>query len=81
MCALALVYPDGREQAFEGEVVGEVVAVPRGTNGFGYDPIFIPQGKAITFAEMNLSEKNQVSHRKKAVLQLIDFLHQAKKSG
>jgi XTP/dITP diphosphohydrolase len=72
---------DNKEYMFTGICPGQITSKPSGDQGFGYDPIFIPQGKAITFAEMNLSEKNQVSHRKKAVLQLIDFLYQAKKSG
>jgi len=46
-----------------------------GTNGFGYDPVFIPVGSDITFANMDITEKNKFSHRKKAVQQLIDFLN------
>jgi len=63
VCALALVYPDGREQAFEGEVVGEVVATPRGTNGFGYDPIFVATGHTETFGELDPAVKHAMSHR------------------
>jgi XTP/dITP diphosphohydrolase len=72
---------DNKEYMFTGICPGQITSQPCGDQGFGYDPIFIPQGSNITFSEMTLSEKNQVSHRKKAVLQLIDFLHPAKKSG
>jgi XTP/dITP diphosphohydrolase len=72
VCALALVYPDGREQAFEGEVVGEVVAVPRGTHGFGYDPIFVAKGYSETFGELDPAIKHAISHRAHAFAQFVD---------
>ncbi len=71
VCALALVYPDGREQAFEGEVVGEVVAVPRGTNGFGYDPIFVASGHTETFGELGPAVKHAMSHRADAFAKFV----------
>ena len=71
VCALALVYPDGREQAFEGEVVGEVLATPRGTNGFGYDPIFVATGHTETFGELDPSVKHAMSHRADAFAKFV----------
>ena len=59
---------------FEGEVKGSIATEPRGTNGFGYDPVFIPEGETRTFAEMSSEEKNAISHRKNAVMKLLDFL-------
>ncbi len=65
---------DGREKTFEGIVEGEIAKEKRGKAGFGYDPVFIPNGYNITFAEMNLEEKNKISHRGKAVEKLVNFL-------
>jgi len=65
---------DGEEHLFEGIVEGEILEQPRGNEGFGYDPLFQPQGYAITFAEMAMDEKNRISHRGKAIQQLADFL-------
>jgi len=59
---------------FEGIVTGEISTEKRGTDGFGYDPIFIPKGQSKTFAEMTLAEKNQQSHRARAFEKMIDFL-------
>ncbi len=59
---------------FEGIVEGKIALAPRGTKGFGYDPIFIPKGFRRTFAEMNDNEKNMISHRARAVAKLVDFL-------
>jgi XTP/dITP diphosphohydrolase len=66
---------DGKEHLFEGEVRGEIVREKSGGMGFGYDPIFRPKGYDITFAEMELGEKNKISHRGKAVQQLVNFLN------
>ncbi|HET6874825.1 MAG TPA: RdgB/HAM1 family non-canonical purine NTP pyrophosphatase [Acidimicrobiales bacterium] len=63
--ALAL-WPDGREVVAEGAVEGTIVQEARGTNGFGYDPVFEPDGTGRTFAEMSVDEKNAVSHRGRA---------------
>ncbi|MDF1721272.1 MAG: RdgB/HAM1 family non-canonical purine NTP pyrophosphatase [Minwuia sp.] len=71
ICALALVWPDGTEAAFEGRVEGEIVWPPRGTRGFGYDPVFRPAGHAITFGEMDPDAKHGMSHRADAFRQLI----------
>jgi XTP/dITP diphosphohydrolase len=65
---------DGQQHLFEGVVKGTITTAPRGSAGFGYDPIFVPDGSAKTFAEMTLEEKNQWSHRARAVKKLIDFL-------
>jgi XTP/dITP diphosphohydrolase len=66
-CALVLAHPDGREAAFEGVVQGTWCWPPRGEGGFGYDPIFIPEGEHRTFAEMSPAAKEAVSHRARAV--------------
>jgi XTP/dITP diphosphohydrolase len=63
-----------KEHHFEGICEGTITAEPKGTNGFGYDPVFIPSGATQTFAEMTLQEKNKFSHRKKATAQLLAFL-------
>ncbi len=66
---------EGREYLFEGICKGRINEIQQGVEGFGYDPIFIPDGAEKTFAEMTLAEKNEFSHRKKATTQLIDFLN------
>lgn len=65
---------DGKNYEFKGEVFGTITESKRGTAGFGYDPIFIPNGYTKTFAEMTSEEKNAISHRSIAVQKLIDFL-------
>ena len=62
-CALALAWPDGTCETFEGRVEGTLTFPPRGNNGFGYDPVFIPDGHDITFAEMAVDKKHAISHR------------------
>ena len=76
ICVLCLVWPDGREVVFEGEACGSLTFPPRGENGFGYDPIFVPDGYDVTFGEMDPAEKHAMSHRadafnklKKAILE------------
>ncbi|MFM9005664.1 MAG: RdgB/HAM1 family non-canonical purine NTP pyrophosphatase [Flavobacteriales bacterium] len=64
----------GEEHQFEGVVEGVILNQPRGTEGFGYDPVFVPEGRASTFAEMTLSEKNMLSHRGRALQKLAAFL-------
>jgi XTP/dITP diphosphohydrolase len=64
----------GEEHLFEGRVEGRIIDEYRGTEGFGYDPIFVPEGGEATFAEMPLEEKNVISHRARAVEKLKDFL-------
>ena len=72
-CVIALI-TDGKEYLFEGKVEGIILHEKHGEKGFGYDPIFRPAGYNCTFAEMSMEEKNIISHRGKAVMQLIDFL-------
>jgi XTP/dITP diphosphohydrolase len=70
VCALAVVWPDGREAVFEGDVHGKLVWPPRGTHGFGYDPVFVADGETITFGEMDPDRKHAMSHRAAAVKKL-----------
>lgn len=70
---LAFVDAHG-ERIFEGEVQGTITTEARGSGGFGYDPIFMPEGSTLTFAEMGKAEKNTISHRGRAVARLVDFL-------
>ena len=65
---------DGKEYFFEGRVNGTIATEIMGDNGFGYDPIFIPDGFSKSFAQMSPEEKNAISHRGKAVEKLNDFL-------
>jgi XTP/dITP diphosphohydrolase len=67
---------DGEQYIFEGIVNGRIIDEKRGTNGFGYDPIFIPENETRTFAEMELMEKNKFSHRARALEKMIIFLNQ-----
>lgn len=64
-----------KEYQFEGICEGQILTERSGTNGFGYDPIFVPDGSTVSFANMSMDEKNQFSHRKKAVQKLIEFLN------
>lgn len=66
---------DKKEYFFEGICNGKIISERKGTNGFGYDPVFIPDGSDQTFAEMDMTEKNKFSHRKKAMEKLINFLN------
>lgn len=65
---------NGKEHQFEGICEGQIIGHYRGTAGFGYDPVFVPEGDTRTFAEMSLEEKNKFSHRGKAMKKLISFL-------
>ena len=69
------LYWEGIEYRFEGIVKGQIAAVKTGSEGFGYDPIFIPEGETRSFAEMSLSEKNQFSHRARAIEKLVSFFN------
>jgi XTP/dITP diphosphohydrolase len=66
VCAAALVLADGTEFTVLGEMVGHLARAPRGTGGFGYDPIFVPEGDTRTTAEFDPAEKDAISHRGKA---------------
>jgi XTP/dITP diphosphohydrolase len=66
-CAAALVLPDGAERVVEGRLYGHLAAAPRGTNGFGYDPIFVPDSAGFTTAEMEPAAKDAISHRGRAL--------------
>jgi XTP/dITP diphosphohydrolase len=70
-CALALATPDESVRVFEGQVFGTLVWPPRGTHGFGYDPMFVPEGYAETFGEMEPWRKHAISHRARAFEKLI----------
>ncbi len=70
VCVAAYVHPDGTEFVVEGEMAGTLIDASRGANGFGYDPIFIPQGHQITSAEMTSELKDSISHRGKALAAL-----------
>ena len=67
---------EGENYLFEGRIQGKIAKERRGESGFGYDPIFIPNGYEKTFAELSLNEKNKISHRAIAVGKLIEFLEQ-----
>jgi XTP/dITP diphosphohydrolase len=71
VAALALAWPDGACEVFEGRVDGTLVWPPRGAKGFGYDPIFVPDGHTITFGEMDPAKKHTMSHRARAFAKLI----------
>ncbi len=70
VCALALVTPEGEAAVFEGEVHGQLVWPPRGSKGFGYDPVFIAEGETLTFGEMEPALKHAMSHRARAMAKL-----------
>jgi len=68
------LFIEGNENQFEGIVDGKIATKPRGNGGFGYDPVFVPDGYDTTFAEMAPEEKNRISHRGKSISKLVDFL-------
>lgn len=70
-CTLVLMWPDGHDEVFEGVLPGQVVWPPRGVEGHGYDPIFMPDGHDVTLGEMPPAMKNSLSHRARAVEQMI----------
>ncbi len=74
VCVLAFVTPNGVERIFAGRVGGQVLTVPRGSEGFGYDPLFLVAGFNRTMAELDLAEKNSISHRGQAFRQFRDYL-------
>lgn len=74
VCAAAAAFPDGRELAVEGEMRGILLHAPRGSNGFGYDPVFQPDGESRSSAELTAEEKDAISHRGKAFRALAPLL-------
>lgn len=69
-CAIALVDPEGREHTLEGKCFGKIAETPSGAAGFGYDPLFIPDGYEKSFADLTAEEKNAISHRGRALAQV-----------
>ncbi len=65
-CALAFAWPDGTSRTFSGVVEGTLTFPPRGTNGFGYDPVFVPAGDILTYGEMSMADKRATNHRARA---------------
>ena len=70
-CTLAIAWPDGAQALYEGRVAGSLTWPPRGTLGFGYDPVFVPEGRSQTFAEIDPDEKHRISHRADAFARLV----------
>ena len=81
VCAAAVVLPDGTERAVEGSVDGSIIRETRGDGGFGYDPIFVPTGYALTFAQIPAAEKYAMSHRGRALQQLAPVLRDLLATG
>jgi XTP/dITP diphosphohydrolase len=77
VCALTLAVPDGSVRTFQGQIDGTLVYPPRGERGFGYDPVFVPEGHAVTFGEMDPAQKHAMSHRARAFRQLVDAVFRA----
>jgi XTP/dITP diphosphohydrolase len=71
---ITFIDADGQQQSFEGTIKGSILEEGRGDRGFGYDPVFVPNGHALTFAEMDATQKNSMSHRSVAVKKLAEFL-------
>ena len=74
VCCIALAFPEGEMKTFVGYAEGRIGQEPRGKKGFGYDPVFLPEGHERTFAEMGPQEKDSLSHRGKAIEKLAEFL-------
>jgi len=74
VCALCLALPNGEEEIFEGHIDGKLTFPAQGEKGFGYDPIFTPNGYDITFAEMDAAEKHKISHRARAFTKFLEYL-------
>jgi XTP/dITP diphosphohydrolase len=74
VCVIALAKNGRVEAFFKGECIGGIGYAPKGKNGFGYDPLFIPQGYDVSMAEMASGEKNAISHRRNALKKLADYL-------
>lgn len=76
VCALAHVTPGGKRRVFRGEMPGRITTAPRGDNGFGYDPVFVPEDHDVTTAEMSAGDKDAISHRGQAVRAFVDWLRE-----
>ena len=81
VCAMALALPDGGEEVVRRDWEGQVALVPAGDNGFGYDPIFVPEGLAVTSAQLAPDAKNAISHRGQAVRAIVPVLAQLVHQG
>ncbi len=77
---ITMVFPDGEILTARGECPGRIITVPAGENGFGYDPLFVPDGYNKTFAQLTAEEKNRISHRAKALEKLEQLLDERKNS-
>ena len=78
VCVITMVTPDGKVIQARGEVHGELLRAPAGEGGFGYDPVFVPEGEELTFAEMSPEAKNAISHRGRAMAKLAEWLAERK---
>lgn len=74
-CVISLAWPDGQYKVFAGQVDGKIAFHKMGAGGFGYDPLFVPEGFTSSFAQISQEEKNKISHRGRAVEKLKDFLN------
>ena len=74
VCALAFVTPEGKEHVFNGAVEGRIAVRPLGQSGFGYDPLFVPEGHQRSFAQMSPQDKDSMSHRGRAIRAFVGFL-------
>ena len=81
VCAMALALPDGGTEVTRGQMAGTLVSEPRGSNGFGYDPIFVAVGNTRTNAELSPAEKDAISHRGKAVRAMVEVLRRHLATG
>ena len=69
---LCIAWPDGHDEIFEGSISGQIVWPMKGTKGFGFDPVFLPDGQTKTFGEMSPEKKHSMSHRSVAFKKLLD---------
>lgn len=76
VCCIAIAFNGEIIAEFEGEVKGEIASAPRGADGFGYDPVFVPDGFDRTFGEMSAEEKDKISHRRRALEQALEFVEE-----
>lgn len=74
VCALAMVSPDGERRVWHGRMPGRIAEAPAGENGFGYDPLFIPDGLSVSSAQLSAEDKDAISHRGAAVRAFVDYL-------